>query len=596
MEKKFTRASSFATAFSALEKFLLLLVCGLLSGFYASSSGLPLNSEPGNRHKYAHVVPVKNDLALHQSVLFNADATTRNPDIRNVSASGPLNAVGMPSHNSATNFGDKQVLYNQIASKLAAASFTDIDWTYAARQPYTVTESQGKVVNGKLYTFGGFDSQKSTFTPTSRAYSYDPIANNWTAIAPMPPMNGTNYGGVTHAGFATDGTDIYFAGGYTSNSSGTGQIFGTKEVWKYIVSENRYERLPDLPIVVSGGQLEFLDGGLHHIGGTNASRTADLGNHYVLQLNNLTGGWKTLEPLPMPRHHAGSAVYQNKIYFIGGQMGHDSKLVTSKLVHRYDPVIKEWQQMAELPVPSGANGRGHISSAAIVVGERILVLGGETVHVTGVTNMVSAYTPATNSWENLTPLPRGRYSGVAAYLNSKIYYTGGSNSSITYKGTPTNTSTPQQLTSFTLTNADTKEDIQTLSDGAVLNLATLPTKNLNIRANTNPSIVGSVVFDLSGAEVKNVTESMATYDLMGDDGAWTPSVGKYTLKGTPYTSSGGGGTVGQSLTVSFSVIEQNTNPDPGQPLILNIQASSGKSYVLADLAVGVAHYTDRAYT
>lgn len=433
-----------------------------------------------------------------------------------------------------------------------------ISWGTAASQPYTVNESQGEVVNGKLYTFGGFDSQKSGFTPTSRAYVFDPAANNWKSIAAMPAMNGTGHGGVTHAGFTTDGTDIYFAGGYTSNSSGTGQIFGTKEVWKYIVAENRYVRMPDLPIVIAAGQLEYLAGKLHYISGTNAARTTDLGNHYVLDLDNLGAGWQTLASLPNPRQHAGSVVYENKIYFIGGQHGQDEKLVAQKEVHRYDPNTNTWTKLADLPVPSGATGRGHISSATIVRGKYVVVVAGETVHNTGRTNMVSAYDAATNTWQNLTALPQTRYSGVAANLGGLIYYTGGSKTSTTYKENGSSSSTAQTIQDFTLINADNDQPIATLSNGDVLNLATLPSTHLNILATTNPSKIGSVQFNLTGTQTRSTVESGWPYTLFGDDGngdyySWTPTVGNYTLKATPFTSSGAKGTAGTSKTVSFSV-------------------------------------------
>lgn len=315
-------------------------------------------------------------------------------------------------------------------------AYSSISWGTAASQPYTVSEAQGKAVNGKLYTFGGFDSQKSGFTPTKRAYVFNPVANTWSALAPMPPMNGTQHGGVTHAGLDTDGTDIYFAGGYTANATGTGQIFGTKEVWKYSVATNRYVRLPDLPVTISAGQLAYVKGKLHHIGGTNQARTIDLGNHYALDLDNLSAGWKTLASLPNPRHHAGSIVYEGKIYYIGGQHGHDSKLTAQNDVHVYNPSTNSWSQVADLPAPAGTSGRGHISNAVVVSGNRVLVLGGETMHNTGTTNMVSAYSPASNSWQSLTPLPRSRFSGVAAVLGGTLYYTGGSRSNVTYKGAP----------------------------------------------------------------------------------------------------------------------------------------------------------------
>lgn len=120
----------------------------------------------------------------------------------------------------------------------------------------------------------------------------------------------------------------------------------------------------------------------------------------------------------------------------------------------------------------------------------------------------------------------------------------------------------QQLASFTLINADADQPIQTLSNGSTLNLATLPTHNLNIRANTTPATIGSVVFNLSGAESKIATESISPYALYGDTpnsnyNAWTPSLGSYTLKGTPYSSCGGTGTPGRTLTINFTVIDQS---------------------------------------
>jgi N-acetylneuraminic acid mutarotase len=334
----------------------------------------------------------------------------------------------------ALNFFIFLILLSSLPS--VAQNFSTITWSTAASQKYPVSEGQGKVVNGKLYSFGGFDSQKSTFTPTKRSYVYNPSNNTWAAIADLPfTPNGTTYGGVTHAGIATDGIDIYLASGYTSNTAGTGQIFGTRQVWKYNVVQNSYTKLPDLPITTASGQLEYLNGKLHYIGGTNAARTLDLGTHYALNLNNLIGGWATLAALPNPRHHAGSAVFGGKIYYIGGQHGHDDNLVTQKDVHAYDPATNTWTKMADMPVPAGVNGRGHISSGVTVMGNRILVLGGEIVHKTS-TNMVSAYTPETNSWQNLTPLPQNRFSGVAGSINGLIYYSGGSRTSTTFKGTP----------------------------------------------------------------------------------------------------------------------------------------------------------------
>ncbi|WP_265991489.1 putative Ig domain-containing protein [Larkinella insperata] len=118
----------------------------------------------------------------------------------------------------------------------------------------------------------------------------------------------------------------------------------------------------------------------------------------------------------------------------------------------------------------------------------------------------------------------------------------------------------QQVVSVSLMNADNEQEILTLTDGQVLNLATLVTRSLNIRANTNPSPVGSVRMVLSGKQSRTQTETGFPYALFGDNNGnyngWTPAVGNYTLTVTPYTGAGATGAAGTPLTVSFSVVDQ----------------------------------------
>ena len=123
-------------------------------------------------------------------------------------------------------------------------------------------------------------------------------------------------------------------------------------------------------------------------------------------------------------------------------------------------------------------------------------------------------------------------------------------------------SSGQAVISFTLINADTDQPIATfnpLNNGATLNLATLPTRNLNIRANTSPATVGSVRFGWNGKSNYR-TQNDAPYALGGDNNgdysAWKPSLGTQTLTARPYTRSNARGTAGTALTITFSVIDQ----------------------------------------
>ncbi|MBF9253530.1 DNRLRE domain-containing protein [Pontibacter sp. 172403-2] len=118
---------------------------------------------------------------------------------------------------------------------------------------------------------------------------------------------------------------------------------------------------------------------------------------------------------------------------------------------------------------------------------------------------------------------------------------------------------PEQpaVQSFTLVNARNEQDLMRLADGDTLDLAALPTRSLNIRANTSQKNGINVKFSLSGQQSRNWKELGYPYALFGDEGgnyhAWSPAPGNYTLTATPYTNAGAKGT---PLTISFTIVNK----------------------------------------
>jgi pectate lyase len=114
------------------------------------------------------------------------------------------------------------------------------------------------------------------------------------------------------------------------------------------------------------------------------------------------------------------------------------------------------------------------------------------------------------------------------------------------------------VVSFTLINANTDQPIMTLNSGATLNLATLPTRNLNIRADTSSASLGSVRFGFDSRSNYR-TDSRAPYALAGDTNgnysSWRPSLGSHTVTATPYSGANATGTRGSPLTINFRVIQ-----------------------------------------
>ncbi|MBD1365555.1 DNRLRE domain-containing protein [Mucilaginibacter sp. ZT4R22] len=315
-------------------------------------------------------------------------------------------------------------------------NFSAITWGTAKAQPLATHEIQGEVVQGKLYIFGGFDvNKRPQWTPTKRAYVYNPVTDAWASIKSLPhEPTGSNFGGGTHVAVTTDGIDIYMAGGYTSNAAGTGQIFGTKQVWKYNVTANSYSKMPDLPQALAAGQLRYLNGKIHYIGGADMSRS-DTNIHLVLDLNNLAAGWATLAPLNNAVNHPGAAIFNGKIYIMGGSHHQNEESIPQRTLQVYDEQTNTWTNLADMPFAID-----HILSSVVVYGSRIIVLGGQTAHNTP-GKQVFAYDPATNTWSVLAPMRAAKSAGVAAVLNGNIYYTGGNFSAINYKGVPV-TNTP----------------------------------------------------------------------------------------------------------------------------------------------------------
>jgi hypothetical protein len=283
-----------------------------------------------------------------------------------------------------------------------------------------ISEGQSVVVGDKLYVFGGY---AQCCIPIRDAYVFDPLTNLWTRLADMPQ-------GTTHTGITTDGTDIYLAGGYVETPDQTWRVPGYEKVWRYNIALDTYTALPDLPKKASTGQLVYLNGKLHYIGGTTPiTQVADLPDHFVFDLDAYKANpddptivWLDITdvaPLPNPRQHAGAVVLDGKIYYVGGQHFHNNTLVPQDDVHRYDPVTNQWEQMADMPAP-----RNHMSNTIVVWNDRIIVVTGQSYHETS-HDEIYMYTPADNQWTTIGTFPRGQHSAIAGLINNTIYFATG---------------------------------------------------------------------------------------------------------------------------------------------------------------------------
>ena len=130
---------------------------------------------------------------------------------------------------------------------------------------------------------------------------------------------------------------------------------------------------------------------------------------------------------------------------------------------------------------------------------------------------------------------------------------------------------------FELFEAVTEKTIpgyEKIPDGAVINLADLPTRKLNIRVLTPRSVEGVwLKFRVedeggraihSGFKRKGRLEHIRPYLVAGDDDTgprpvpriWTPPVGRYRITATPYLGSRRKPSLGKPVTVRFEVVNR----------------------------------------
>ncbi|MDX2304861.1 MAG: T9SS type A sorting domain-containing protein [Microscillaceae bacterium] len=133
------------------------------------------------------------------------------------------------------------------------------------------------------------------------------------------------------------------------------------------------------------------------------------------------------------------------------------------------------------------------------------------------------------------------------------------------------------VSAMTLVNALNDQDIKVLQNGETIDLATLATDQLNIRATVTGGTAGSVVLESTGPVTITKNENIAPFAMFGDNGggdyyAQTFTTGQYTFKSTPYSAVNGGGTVGTALTLNVTFVKGGVTPPPPPPAGLTVSA------------------------
>ncbi|PSR55421.1 hypothetical protein AHMF7605_18875 [Adhaeribacter arboris] len=430
------------------------------------------------------------------------------------------------------------------------------------------------LIGRTIHVFGGFspttciDQNKYHLTLDVDKWISSPSSAKWeNKSAPMPiPRN--------HLSTAVLGGKIYAIGGqYRHDCDATEQVF----VHSYNPIANTWTRLTNLPAPRSHNEMGTfpVDGKIYVVAGQGSSNA---GQNTVLVLtpegNNGLGSWANATQFKLPNTYFGisSKVVGSKIIISHGAL---NSSVSNERRETYTANFTRHTPYKFGFVAKCFSKAVNTNTKVVIKNLLYTIEGKKTYSLTSNANWLKVTKRATG-----TAIPTG--VDMEATIDATGLAKGSYSATVTIKGTGTGTTftsasfcvnvtvggstSSQQVVSYTLVNADTNKDIQTISDGATLNLANFSTKNLSIRANTSPSTVGSVKLVLSGTRLHTRTESSPPYALFGENSGdyvgWVPAEGSYSLQATPYSGASGNGASGTSLTLSFKV----SNSGSSQPL------------------------------
>lgn len=191
-----------------------------------------------------------------------------------------------------------------------------------------------------------------------------------------------------------------------------------------ITAQNSWVEKAPMPQARADLGLAVVSGKIYAIGGQvlvyqDSTRTESRVVGTNEEYNPLSDSWTEKTPMPIPSSNFATAVYQGKIYCIGGGVSdffNSSKgawetNITKGFNQVYDPTTDKWDNKTAAPLPQ-------ISAQAHFVDGKIYLANGYPNR-----SIMQVYDPSTDQWEATIQMPFS-IATTSAVLDGKIYFFG----------------------------------------------------------------------------------------------------------------------------------------------------------------------------
>lgn len=175
-------------------------------------------------------------------------------------------------------------------------------------------------------------------------------------------------------------------------------------------ADDLWSQKASMHVARSGLGAAAVNGYLYAIGGADAQKMLGTNERY----DPAADTWTVQAAMPTPRNLFAIAVFQFKIYCIGGATDNGGVTAINEV---YDPTTNTWETKAPMPTP-------RFELQASVVNGKIYCIGG-TVANGSMTNINEVYDPITDTWSSDSSIPTATTIYASAVFSNKIYFIGG---------------------------------------------------------------------------------------------------------------------------------------------------------------------------
>jgi hypothetical protein len=266
-------------------------------------------------------------------------------------------------------------------------------WRLSGEMSAAVAESASASAGRFVYTGGGYGG----FTLFER---YDPFSGS---VQAMPPTPGPRH----HPMMASDGTNIYMAGGFQSK---LGQENPGNNFWRFDPAQSAWTVLTNMPRQRGAGAALYWLNRIWIAGGEG------IGND-LQSFDPENGIWEVFPgDSRLVVDHMQAVAFENEIWWLGGR---NTATVANVMI--WNPVTREWREGPAMNHPRAG-------LAAKVVQGQIIVVGGEVIDFTPALLQPSmeVFAPGAATWVSGPPPPVPVHGTTGAEIDGLLVLPGGS--------------------------------------------------------------------------------------------------------------------------------------------------------------------------